>query len=287
VTESGAVQFRVWAPKRRLIEVESDTGLTALERDNHGYFSGVVPGLQAGSRYRFRLDGGPSFPDPASRYQPDGPHGAAQVIGAIESGDTPVLLDVRTPTDFETSPLRLPGAIRVEPQAVDKPDFTLDVAPEKMIVTYCTTAEEATSAAVAQKLRERGFKRVRILKGGLGGWTNARLPVESKSALPSIGLEIYKSLTLGDLERRRFKAGELVMKEGSDAAGEAFVIHSGMVEVHRTFDGEDRLLGTMGEGELKAIIQDADFPLGLSTLELAPAVDQMWQAIYQEVTGGA
>jgi len=174
----------------------------------------------------------------------------AQVIGFIESGETPVLLDVRTPTDFETSPLRLPGAVRVEPDAVNKPDFTLDVPPEKLIVTYCTTAEEATSAAVAQKLRERGFRRVRILKGGLGGWTNARLPVESKSALPSIGLEIYKNLTLGDLERRRFTAGELIMKEGADAAGEAFVIHSGVVEVHRTFDGEDRLLGTMGEGEL-------------------------------------
>ena len=174
----------------------------------------------------------------------------AQVIGAIESGDTPVLLDVRTATDFETSPLRLPGAVRVEPDAVDKPDFALDVVPEQMIVAYCTSPEEATSAAVAQKLRERGFKRVRILKGGLGGWTNARLPVESKSSLPSIGLEIYKNLTLGDLERRRFKAGEAIMKEGADAGGEAFVIHSGVVEIRRMFDGEHRLLSTMGEGEL-------------------------------------
>src|SRR5262249_17157261 len=72
-------------------------------------------------------------------------------------------------TDFETSPLRLPGAVRVEPDAIDKPDFALKVAPEQMIVAYCTSPEEATSAAVAQKLRERGFKRVRILKGGLGG----------------------------------------------------------------------------------------------------------------------
>jgi S1-C subfamily serine protease/rhodanese-related sulfurtransferase len=174
----------------------------------------------------------------------------AQVIGAIEAGETPVLLDVRTPTDFETSPLRLPGAVRLEPEAVNAPDLALDVAPEQMIVTYCTTAEEGTSAAVAQKLRERGFRRVRILKGGLGGWTNARLPVESKSALPSIGLEIYKNLTLGDLERRRFKAGEFITKEGADANGEAFVIHSGVVEIRRTFDGEHRLLGTMGEGEL-------------------------------------
>src|SRR5581483_10562776 len=35
----------------------------------------------AGTRYRFRLDGGERlFPDPASRFQPDGPHGPSQVI---------------------------------------------------------------------------------------------------------------------------------------------------------------------------------------------------------------
>jgi rhodanese-related sulfurtransferase len=174
----------------------------------------------------------------------------AQVIGAIEAGDTPVLLDVRTKTDFETSPLRLPGAIRLEPEAVNAGTFTLEVAPEQMIVAYCTSPEEATSAAIAQTLQKRGYKRVRILKGGLGGWTNARLPVESKSALPSIGLEIYKNLTLGDLERRRFKPGEIIAREGDDPRGEAYVVHAGTVEVRRKFDGEHRLLGTMGEGEL-------------------------------------
>ncbi len=174
----------------------------------------------------------------------------AQVIGAIEAGDTPVLLDVRTTTDFETSPLRLPGAVRLDPAAVNAGDFTLEAAPDQMIVTYCTSPEEATSAAVAQALQKRGYKRVRILKGGLGGWTNARLPVESKSALPSIGLEIYKNLTLGDLERRRFKAGEIIAKEGDDARGEAYVVHSGVVDVRRMFDGDHRLLSTMGEGEL-------------------------------------
>jgi rhodanese-related sulfurtransferase len=174
----------------------------------------------------------------------------AQVIGAIESGDTPVLLDVRTRTDFETSPLRLPGAVRVEPEAVDAPDFTLAVEPNQIIVAYCTSPDEATSAVVAQKLRERGYKRVRILKGGLGGWTNARLPVESKSSLPSVGLEIYKNLTVGDLERRHVKAGETIFKEGADPQGEAYLIHSGTVEIRRMFDGEKRLLNTMGEGEL-------------------------------------
>src|SRR5207245_956663 len=114
----------------------------------------------------------------------------------VRPGDTPARHNVPTTSEYEPSPLRLPSSIRVEPDAVDRPDFTLDVAPAQMIVTYCTSPEEATSATVAQKLRERGFRRVRILKGGLGGWSNARLPVESKSALPSIGLEIYKNLTL-------------------------------------------------------------------------------------------
>jgi S1-C subfamily serine protease/rhodanese-related sulfurtransferase len=174
----------------------------------------------------------------------------AQVIGAIERGNTPVLLDVRTDTDFETSPLRLPGAKRLDPQAVASGAVTLDVKPEQMIVTYCTSPEEATSAAVAQTLRERGYRNVRILKGGLGGWTNARLPVESKSALPSIGIEIYKSLTLGDAERKHFKAGETIFKEGGPPNGEAYLIHGGVVEIRRTFDGDHRLLGTMGEGDL-------------------------------------
>jgi len=90
----------------------------------------------------------------------------------------------------------------------------------------------------------------RILKGGLGGWTNARLPVEAKSALPSIGLEIYKNLTLGDVERRKVKAGETIFREGDDPHGEAYVLHAGTVEIRRQFDGGERVLTTLGEGEL-------------------------------------
>src|SRR5439155_17191484 len=138
----------------------------------------------------------------------------------------------------------LPGAVRLDPDAVlaGQPEAGPSVERDQLIVTYDTSPGEATAEKVANALRARGFKRVRILKGGLGGWTNARLPVESKSYLPSIGLEIYKNLTLGDLERRRFKAGETIMKEGGDPNGEAFVIHSGVVEIRRMFDGEHRLL---------------------------------------------
>jgi rhodanese-related sulfurtransferase len=33
---------------------------------------------------------------------------------------------------------------------------------------------------VAQRLRELGFRNVRILKGGLGSWASAGLPLEAK-----------------------------------------------------------------------------------------------------------
>jgi rhodanese-related sulfurtransferase len=33
---------------------------------------------------------------------------------------------------------------------------------------------------VAHRLRQLGFKDVRIMKGGLGSWANAGLPLESK-----------------------------------------------------------------------------------------------------------
>ena len=176
----------------------------------------------------------------------------AQVIGAIESGRNPQLVDARTKTDLETSPLRLPGAVRLDPDAVlaGQPDAEPNVERDQLVVVYDTSPGEATAERVAAALRGRGFKSVRILKGGLGGWTNARLPVESKSYLPSIGLEMYKNLTIGDLERRSFKTGELIFKEGDDPKGEAFVVHAGTVQIKRTFDGAEKVLSSLSEGEL-------------------------------------
>ncbi|OLN30729.1 Malto-oligosyltrehalose trehalohydrolase [Desulfovibrio sp. DV] len=45
-----------------------------------GYHAGLVPQAAAGVRYRYRLGGRDAFPDPASRFQPDGPHGPSQVV---------------------------------------------------------------------------------------------------------------------------------------------------------------------------------------------------------------
>src|SRR5262245_16194190 len=73
---NNAAHFRVWAPAPRLVEVVIGGHATALEPEGQGYVSGTSEAAP-GTRYRFRLDRGERlYPDPASRFQPDGPHGA-------------------------------------------------------------------------------------------------------------------------------------------------------------------------------------------------------------------
>jgi maltooligosyltrehalose trehalohydrolase len=76
------VHFRVWAPRAQRVDVvvDSDARTVCLERDADGYHGGIVEAAFVGTRYRFRLDGGPLLPDPASRFQPDGPHGPSCVV---------------------------------------------------------------------------------------------------------------------------------------------------------------------------------------------------------------
>jgi len=79
----GSCRFRVWAPHARRVEVriagppERTAPLTASER---GYHEAVVSDVPEGARYAFCLDGRIERPDPASRHQPDGPHGASAVV---------------------------------------------------------------------------------------------------------------------------------------------------------------------------------------------------------------
>jgi maltooligosyltrehalose trehalohydrolase len=84
------VRFRVWAPRRQKVEVVLErrddasapegTQIVPLQREEAGYFSGVVVEAEPGTLYRYRLDDASTFPDPASRFQPEGPHGPSQVV---------------------------------------------------------------------------------------------------------------------------------------------------------------------------------------------------------------
>ena len=76
---------RVWAPECRLVELvtKDDSGAaidSPLDSEGNGYFSGFIQNVLPGTKYRFRLDNGDAFPDPASRFQPEGPHGPSVMI---------------------------------------------------------------------------------------------------------------------------------------------------------------------------------------------------------------
>jgi maltooligosyltrehalose trehalohydrolase len=79
----GGTHFRVWAPSARaitlVIQQNHEHREVELAPEGHGYHSASVADSGHGSRYWFRLDG-ELLPDPASRFQPDGPFGASQVI---------------------------------------------------------------------------------------------------------------------------------------------------------------------------------------------------------------
>jgi maltooligosyltrehalose trehalohydrolase len=131
ILPEGGVSFRVWAPKRRSVQVV----LSRDPRDRHpstvfdlkreevessgpgswksrrsgpsteAYYSGIVGEAAAGIFYGFRLDGSSRIvPDPASRFQPEGPAGLSQIA---DPGSFPW-------TDVGWKGLKIPGQVIYE-----------------------------------------------------------------------------------------------------------------------------------------------------------------------------
>ena len=86
VIAHGRTHVRVWAPLAERVDcvvlAQPEHRSTPLTRESDGYFSGVIDG-KAGDRYQFRLNGEDRlYPDPVSRFQPEGPHGPSELVDA-------------------------------------------------------------------------------------------------------------------------------------------------------------------------------------------------------------
>lgn len=76
-------RVRVWAPKAKRVAVrivQPPERLVELAARELGYFEATVPGVGAGDRYLYVLDGRTERPDPVSRFQPEGVHGPSAVV---------------------------------------------------------------------------------------------------------------------------------------------------------------------------------------------------------------
>jgi maltooligosyltrehalose trehalohydrolase len=79
LTTDGAA-FRVWAPNHKTVDVSLEGAKHPLEEEENGYWSASIFEIKEGALYSFLLDGQGRYSDPASRFQPQGPHGPSQVI---------------------------------------------------------------------------------------------------------------------------------------------------------------------------------------------------------------
>lgn len=75
----GGGAFRVWADNHKAVSVRIGSVEHELSAEGNGYFYGPVRGVRDGDTYQYVVDGRGPFPDPASRFQPQGPHGPSQI----------------------------------------------------------------------------------------------------------------------------------------------------------------------------------------------------------------
>ena len=87
VLTAGGVRFRLWAPAAHAVTLCLESGRESrtlpMEAQPDGWFGLTAGVARAGTRYRFRIDGGLEVPDPASRYQPQDAHGPSEVIDPL------------------------------------------------------------------------------------------------------------------------------------------------------------------------------------------------------------
>lgn len=87
-----------------------------------------------------------------------------------------LLFDVRQPLDLLAYSEKIPGATRLAPK-----DLLADpslIPQERDVVVYCTCPGDKTSREIIQRGLALGFRRVKLLRGGLDAWKQKGFPVE-------------------------------------------------------------------------------------------------------------
>jgi maltooligosyltrehalose trehalohydrolase len=80
---NGAWEFSVWAPDRQKVALHlfgSHDRFIPMTKNHRGYHQALVSDIELPSRYLYQLDDLQEFPDPASRFQPDGVHGPSEIV---------------------------------------------------------------------------------------------------------------------------------------------------------------------------------------------------------------
>jgi rhodanese-related sulfurtransferase len=98
----------------------------------------------------------------------------------LETGESPVILDLRSHAELELDPTIIRGATHLVLEDIEKRHH--EFPRDRDIIVYCSCPNEVTSARVALQLHRKGFTRVRPLLGGIDTWRNLNYPMETRNA---------------------------------------------------------------------------------------------------------
>jgi NhaP-type Na+/H+ or K+/H+ antiporter len=110
---------------------------------------------------------------------------AAELAHRLKSEQPPLVLDVRTRSQYRLDHTQIPGSIRVLPDDIDdwaEQQFHSSAVDVRSIIAYCTCPDDATSVAAARRLKKKGLEAA-VLAGGFEAW-KAKYPVEAIEAEP-------------------------------------------------------------------------------------------------------
>jgi len=102
----------------------------------------------------------------------------------IAESKAPIIIDVRSALGRDQDRRCIPGALEI---GLDEIAARLAEIPEdREVVFYCACPNEASAAMACRRLMDRGYSRVRPLKGGLDAWVAAGYEVEIRAGAKAV-----------------------------------------------------------------------------------------------------
>ena len=111
----------------------------------------------------------------------DAPLAADQLLAQQQTGQPPLLLDVRHTDEFRDG--HIAGALNIPVEELAGRAGALGVPRDREIVVYCVSGRRATRAQ--ETLQGLGYTHVRQLDGSLNAWRQRQLPLVREGAADS------------------------------------------------------------------------------------------------------
>jgi membrane protein DedA with SNARE-associated domain/rhodanese-related sulfurtransferase len=103
----------------------------------------------------------------------------------MDAGENPLIFDLRA--DGGSEELIIPGAVRISMDDLGK---SADIPRDRDIIVYCACPNEVSAARVALKLRQKGFTRVRPLKGGINAWREHHAQIQASRLITAESADV-------------------------------------------------------------------------------------------------